>query len=110
MDVSKYHIKLSFSELKKIYMFFPYALYLKYRDLYVSMGTIIDNMEGVMDNKEIFIIEFSDDEMCSFIELVDYIKHDIDVNDVNDVNDIIKEYRISENIKKVRQRYNRRKQ
>jgi len=107
MDVSKYHIKLSFSELKKIYMFFPYALYLKYRDLYVSMGTIIDNMEGVMDNQETFIIEFNDDEMCSFIELVDYIKHDIGVNSVND---IIKEYRIEENIKKVRQRYNRRKQ
>jgi hypothetical protein len=64
-------------------------------------------MEGVMDNKEIFIIEFNDDEMCSFIELVDYIKHDIDINVVND---IIKEYRITENIKKVRQRYNRRKQ
>jgi hypothetical protein len=107
MDASKYHIKLNVSELEKIYMYFPYSLYLKYRDLYVNMGTIIDNLEGVMDNKEIFIIEFSDDEMCSFIELVDYIKHDIDVNDVND---IIKEYRISENIKKVRQRYNRRKQ
>jgi len=107
MDASKYYIKLSFGELKKIYMFFPYALYLKYRDLYVSMGTIIDNMEGVMDNQETFIIEFNDDEMCSFIELVDYIKHDIDVNSVND---IIKEYHIGENIKKVRQRYNRRKQ
>jgi len=107
MDASKYHIKLSVGELKKIYMFFPYTLYLKYRDLYVNMGTIIDNIEGVMDNQETFIIEFNDDEMCSFIELVDYIKHDIGVNVVND---IIKEYRIEENIKKVRQRYNRRKQ
>jgi hypothetical protein len=107
MDASKYHIKLSFGEFRKIYSFFPYALYLKYRDLYVNMGTIIDNLEGVMDNKEIFIIEFNDDEMCIFIELVDYIKHDIGVNVVND---IIKEYRITENIKKVRQRYNRRKQ
>ena len=107
MDASKYYIKLSFGELKKIYMFFPYALYLKYRDLYVSMGTIIDNMEGVMDNKEIFIIEFNDDEMHHFIEVLNYIKHDIGVNVVND---IVKEYRITENIKKVRQRYNRRKQ
>ena len=107
MDASKYHVKLSFGELRKIYSFFPYALYLKYRDFYINIGITIDHMEGVMDNKETFIIEFNDDEMCSFIELVDYIKHDIGVNVVND---IIKEYRIEENIKKVRQRYNRRKQ
>jgi hypothetical protein len=79
MDASKYHIKLSFGEFRKIYSFFPYALYLKYSDFYINIGITIDNMEGVMDNKEIFIIEFNDDEMCIFIELVDYIKHDIGV-------------------------------
>jgi len=107
MDASKYHIKLTVGELRKIYFNFPYSLFLKYRDLYTNIKGVIDHLEKSMNDSELLIIEFNDREMYEFINVITYTKHSL--TEMN-VNKIINYYKMNEQHKKVLERYKRKKQ
>jgi hypothetical protein len=104
MDASKYHIKLTLGELRKIYFNFPYSLFLRYHDLYTNIKGVIDHLEKSMNDSELFIIELDNREMYGFINVIVYTKHSL--TEMN-VNKIINYYKMNEQHKKVLERYNK---
>jgi hypothetical protein len=104
MDASKYHIKLTLDELRIIFNNFPYAIRSRF---YVNIKDIVKHHEHISDGSYQLIIEFDDWEMKIFIESLLYMKQYL--NGI-DVDNMINKYRMSEHIKKVKERYNRKKQ
>jgi hypothetical protein len=107
MDASKYHIKLTLGELRIMFNNFPYAIRTRFYVLYTNIKDIVKQHEHISDGSYQLIIEFDDWEMKIFIESLLYMKQYL--NGI-DVNSIINKYRMSEHIKKVKERYNRKRQ
>jgi hypothetical protein len=107
MDASKYHIKLTVGELKKIYYNFPYSLFLKYRTLYANIGSVVKGFDDSNHDSKLLVIEFSDREMYDFVNVITYIRYSLEGMNVDK---IINHYKMTEQHKKVLKLYKSNKQ